>query len=98
VTGQAALEGPVNAIAPEPVRAREFARALGRATGHRAWLPVPAPFVGMGPGAVTDILVNGKPVIPAKAAGLGYPFAFPTLDSALHDLLSPEPVPAAQGE
>jgi NAD dependent epimerase/dehydratase family enzyme len=62
VTGQAALEGPVNA------------------------------------GAVTDILVNGKPVIPAKAAGLGYPFAFPTLDSALHDLLSPEPVPAAQGE
>lgn len=84
---QDAAAGPLNLTAPEPARAREFARSLGRATGHCAWLPVPTPFVRMGLGAVTDILVRGKQVIPARVSALGYRFAFPDLDSALHDLL-----------
>ena len=67
--------------------ARQFAGALGRATGHRAWLPVPTPFVRLGLGVVTDILIKGKRVIPAQVSALGYQFSFPDLDSALHDLL-----------
>ena len=84
---QPAVSGAVNLTAPEPVRAREFARSLGRATGHRAWLPVPTPFVRLGLGVITDILVKGKRVIPARVSALGYQFSFPELDSALHDLL-----------
>jgi hypothetical protein len=84
---QPAASGPVNLTAPEPARAREFARSLGRATGHRAWLPAPTPFVRLGLGVVTDILVKGKRVIPARVTALGYQFGFPDLDSALHDLL-----------
>ena len=91
------MEGPVNATAPRPALAREFARALGRTTGHRAWLPVPTPLVRPGLGVITDILVHGKPVVPAKATALGYPFAFPALDGALHDLLSLEPDHAPHG-
>src|SRR5580704_11559297 len=81
------LDGPVNLTAPEPVRAREFARALGRAVGHRAWLPVPTPFVRMGLGVIADILVRGKRVVPARASALGYQFRFPGVDATLHDLL-----------
>ena len=81
------LRGPVNLTAPAPVRAREFAQALGRATGHRAWLAVPTPLARMGLGVITDILVRGKRVIPATASALGYQFRFPVLDAALHDLL-----------
>jgi len=84
---QAPFGGPVNLTAPEPARARRFARALGRATGHRAWLPAPTPLVRLGLGVVTDILVKGKRVIPAQVSALGYQFSFPDLDSALHDLL-----------
>jgi len=84
---QPGLDGPVNLTAPEPVRAREFARALGRAVGRRAWLPVPTPFVRMGLGVITDILVRGKRVIPARASALGYQFSFPVVDAALQDLL-----------
>ena len=84
---QPAAGGPVNLTAPEPARARQFAGALGRATGHRAWLPVPTPFVRLGLGIVTDILVSGKRVIPAQVSALGCQFSFPDLDSALHDLL-----------
>lgn len=82
-----AVRGPVNLTAPEPVRSREFARALGRAVGHRAWLPVPSPMVRMGLGVITSILVRGKRVIPAGAIALGYQFRFPVLDAALQDLL-----------
>jgi uncharacterized protein (TIGR01777 family) len=84
---QLAVGGSVNLTAPEPARARQFARALGRATGHRAWLPVPTPVVRLGLGIVTDILVRGKRVIPAQVSALGYQFSFPDLDSAPHDLL-----------
>jgi hypothetical protein len=82
-----AVAGPVNLTAPEPVRSRDFARSLGRALGRRAWLAVPSPFVRIGLGAVTDILVRGKRVVPARAAALGYEFSYPALDAALHDLL-----------
>jgi uncharacterized protein len=84
---QPEVDGPVNLTAPQPVRSRHFAQALGRALGHRAWLPVPAPFVRMGLGAVTDILVRGKRVEPAKARAAGYQFRFPALDPALRDLV-----------
>jgi uncharacterized protein len=84
---QRSLDGPVNLTAPEPVRAREFARVLGRTVGHRAWLPVPTPFVRMGLGVITDILVRGKRVVPARTSALGYQFRFPGVDAALHDLL-----------
>jgi uncharacterized protein len=83
-----AAAGPVNLTAPGPVRAREFAQALGRQAGGRAWLPVPSPMVRMGLGVVTDILVRGKRVVPARASALGYQFRFPALDAALHGLLS----------
>jgi hypothetical protein len=85
------VEGPVNLTAPDPVRARQFAQALGRVLGRRAWLPVPAPFVRMGLGAVTDILVHGKRIVPARASAAGYQFRFPALDPALRDLLQAEP-------
>jgi uncharacterized protein (TIGR01777 family) len=87
VLQDAGIDGPVNLTAPAPARAREFAQALGRAVGHRAWLPVPAPLVRMGLGVITDILVRGKRVVPARASALGYQFRFPDLDGALHDLL-----------
>jgi len=85
--------GPVNLTAPQPVTAREFARALGRVLGHRAWLPAPAPFVRMGLGAVTDILTRGKRVLPAKVSAAGYQFRFPSLDPALRDVIHGELVP-----
>jgi NAD dependent epimerase/dehydratase family enzyme len=85
------VDGPVNLTAPEPVRACEFARTLGRVLGRRAWLPVPSPLLRMGLGVIADILVRGRRVIPARATALGYRFRFPTLDAALHNLVDSHP-------
>ena len=45
------------------------------------------PLVRMSLGAVTDILVRGKRVTPARDSALCYRFSFPALDAARHDLL-----------
>lgn len=42
-------------------------------------------------GPVTDILVRGKRVLPAKAVAAGYQFRFPALEPALRDILQGEP-------
>ena len=89
---QPRISGPVNLTAPEPARARQFARSLGRAVGHHAWLPAPTPLVRLGLGVVTDILVRGKRVIPVKASAAGYQFGFPVLETALRDLVPGGPV------
>lgn len=82
------ISGPVNACSPQPVRSRELAHALGRAVDRRAWLPAPTPLARMGMGAVTDIVVRGKRVVPAAACATGFRFTFPDLDAALADLVA----------
>jgi uncharacterized protein (TIGR01777 family) len=87
------IDGPLNLTAPEPVSSRQFAVTLGRVLGNPAWLPVPTPMVRMGLGVVTDILVRGKRVVPARATEAGYEFKFPGLEAALRDLTAPKPAP-----
>lgn len=82
------IDGALNATSPQPVRARSFARAVGNAVGRHAWLAVPTPMVRMGLGAVTDILVRGKRVLPTKALAAGQEFQHASLDGALRDLLA----------
>ncbi len=81
-----AITGPINLTAPHPLRTRRFAQTLGAALGRRAWLPVPTPLARLGLGAVTDILVRGKPVVPVRLQQLGYRFQFCTARTALQQL------------
>jgi NAD dependent epimerase/dehydratase family enzyme len=51
----------------------------------------------MGLDVITDILVRGKRVIPARASALGYQFSFPVLDAALHRSAITSEVASAPG-
>ena len=75
--------GPLNATAPRPVENRDFARALGRALGRPAWLPVPAPVLRLALGELADSLLTGQRVLPRAAEALGYCWRHPDLASAL---------------
>ena len=81
------LDGPANLTAPGAVRARHFAQALGNVLGHAAWLPAPTPFVRIGPGAATDIIVGGKRIEPAKITAAGYQFRLPDVEPALRHII-----------
>jgi uncharacterized protein (TIGR01777 family) len=85
--GDDRLGGPVNGVSPEPVRSREFAKALGRALRRPAVLPVPAFALRVIFGQAAEVLLASQRVVPAALERLAFPFAFPALAAALADAL-----------
>ena len=82
-----ALEGPINTAAPNPVRNREFAKALGRALRRPAVLPVPAFAMRLFLGELGRELLGGQRVDASRLVASGYEFRHPQLEEALRALL-----------
>lgn len=82
-----AVDGPMLAVSPHPVRNREFARALGRALHRPAILPVPGPALRLAVGELSTVLLASHNAHPRRALETGYRFRFPALEGALADLL-----------
>lgn len=80
------VEGPLIAAAPEPVRNRDFTRALASALGRPAFLWAPAPVLRVLLGEMATIVLGSHRARPARALATGYTFRFPDLASALSDL------------
>jgi hypothetical protein len=84
-----AVDGPVNAVAPNPVTNAVFARALGLALHRPAFLPVPGFVLKAVLGEMAQaLLLSSQRVLPARALAGGFRFAFETIDAALADLLA----------
>lgn len=82
------VSGTVNATAPHPVTNRVFAKALGKALGRPAVLPIPGFTLDLMFGKeFGQVLRGGQRVMPRRALDLGYSFKHPELDEALGDLL-----------
>jgi uncharacterized protein (TIGR01777 family) len=82
------VEGPMNATSPNPVRNRDFARALGRVLGRPSLLPTPAFAMRLLLGEMADaLLLTGQRVLPKKAEGTSYRFHHPLLGEALESIL-----------
>jgi uncharacterized protein len=81
------LSGPINVVAPEPVRNRDFTRALARALRRPAWFPVPAPAVKAAVGELGEYLTHGRRAVPQALEDRGFSFAHPDVDSALRNAL-----------
>jgi uncharacterized protein (TIGR01777 family) len=80
----AAVTGPLNATAPEPVTNREFAKTLGRVLGRPAFMPAPGFALKLLLGEMADaLLLTGQRVLPRKAQALGFTFRYPRLEEAL---------------
>jgi uncharacterized protein (TIGR01777 family) len=81
--------GPLNVVAPEPVRNAEFARALGRVLHRPAFLPVPALALRAVFGRMADeALLASTRAVPEKLIETGYTFRAPTLETALRGVLA----------
>jgi hypothetical protein len=83
-----ALDGPVNAAAPNPVTNLVFAKTLGRVLGRPAILPMPAFAVRLALGEMgKELLLASARIEPARLLSAGYQFRFPQLEGALRHLL-----------
>jgi hypothetical protein len=80
--------GPINGTAPEPVSNQAFSKALGRALGRPAVLPVPALALQLLYGGMAEMVTTGARVVPAKPLVLGYEFRHPALEPALRSALT----------
>lgn len=78
-----AWEGPVNGVAPEPVRHDTLVEALGRLLHRPTWFGVPGFAVRALLGEIADELLGSKRVVPARAQELGFAFRHPDLEGAL---------------
>lgn len=82
------LTGPVHFCAPNPVRNRDLARALGRVLHRPAFMPVPAFMLRLILGEFADVPLTSQRMLPAKLLAAGFQFRFPNLNGALEDLLA----------
>ncbi len=84
----AELSGPANIVAPQPVRNREFVRALGAALHRPAVFPLPAFVVKSLFGEMGEaLLLASARVLPANLQSCGYTFRHPELTEALRAIL-----------
>ena len=88
------LVGPVNAVAPESVRNREFARTLGRVLGRPALVRIPAVLMRLvfGKMAVETVLSSLR-VDPAELRRRGHVFQHETLKAAFVGMLGGSRMP-----
>ena len=75
--------GPVNAVAPQPVRNAEFTRALAGLLRRPALLPVPAFAVRAALGETAVELLGSRRVLPRQALERGFRFEHTSLETAL---------------
>lgn len=83
-----ALQGPVNVIAPNPVRNTDFTHALGKALHRPTLIPVPEFGLKLVFGEMATMLTSSQRVDCAAARNSGYRFQFPDLDGALANLFA----------
>lgn len=82
-----AVRGPVNAVAPNPVRMKDFAATLGKVLNRPAFLPAPAFALNLVLGESAQVVLDGQRVRPNVALRQGYRFQFSALEDALRDVV-----------
>lgn len=84
-----ALRGPVNAVAPNPVRNKEYTATLASVLHRPALLPVPSfgPRVLLGRNGAAELAHADQRVHAGVLTGLGHRFRHPMLAAALRHVL-----------
>jgi len=85
---EAAVEGAVNAVAPNPTTNHEFSKALGSVLRRPSFAPVPRfALRALRGGELADGILWSQRIVPRRALDLGYSFRHPDIEPALGDLL-----------
>lgn len=75
--------GPVNAVAPNPVRNAQLSIAIGQTLGRPCWLPIPAFALRLALGDLSEELLGSRLCVPKSALDLGFEFTHTEVETAL---------------
>ena len=90
-------QGPINAVAPEPLSNGGFTARLAAVVGRPALFPVPGFALKLLFGELADAtLLASQRVIPARLQELGFEWRYPDLSGALRHLLGRQAVSGKQ--
>lgn len=81
------LQGPVNAVGPNPVRNNDFSKALGKALRRPAIVPAPAFALKLALGEMAEIVLASQRVLPEAAKSSNYDFQYSTIESAFDEIV-----------
>ena len=81
------VRGPVNVVAPRPVRNADYAATLARVLRRPAWLSYPTSLIELAIGEAGAYASGGAKVSASRLERLGYHFFFDDLESALSNAL-----------
>jgi uncharacterized protein len=83
------LQGPINAVSPNPIRNEEFTEVLGEVLNRPTWFTVPEPFLKLvlGKEMAEEFLLTSTRVLPEHLEEAGYSFLYPDLERTLRYLL-----------
>ncbi|WP_419887500.1 TIGR01777 family oxidoreductase [Neobacillus niacini] len=82
------LRGPVNVTSPSPLQMNDFGKEIGSVLHRPHWIPVPSIAMKLVLGKKSALVLEGQHVIPKVLQESGFTFTYPTLRSALVDLLT----------
>jgi len=81
------IQGPVNFVSPQPCTNREMVRSIGRILNRPSWMPAPAFALRLVLGEFASVLLASQRVMPKRLLENGFLYHFPTIASALENLL-----------
>lgn len=81
------INGPLNFCAPNPVRNRELAQALGEALSRPAIMPAPAFMIRLVMGEFGDVFLNSQRTVPEKLVNHGFAFRYPEIKGAIRAIV-----------
>ena len=81
-------QGPVNIVAPEPVRQIDFQRSLSRALKRPSFMPAPGFAIRLLLGTFAEEILSSKRVLPSALTASGFEWSSPGLDETLRASVS----------
>ena len=82
------MSGVFNGTSPNPVRMTEFCQTMGDVMNRPSWLPVPSFVLEALLGDGAQVVLEGQEVTPQQTLASGFNYSYPTVQTALKDILS----------
>lgn len=82
-------KGPINGVAPNPIRNIDFTRQLARVLRRPAFIRVPSLLVRLLLGPLATELLGSRRVIPNRALSIGFTYHYTDIKAAFDDLTRP---------
>lgn len=83
------LRGPVNVTSPAPIQMKGFGQTIGAVLHRPHWLPAPSFAMKWLLGSKSSLVLEGQHVLPKVLLAEGFDFMYPSLHTALEELLAP---------